>query len=295
MLFNHFGESYFTKTINKDCEYYIKDKNGNTKLLFCLKKNALDKNLWSDTIHEIYDENILISNNRNITSSAQRQQITSSCPGKTKKMFCTSGIVGYYDKIPEGWKKDIPFYWGGRQTRYTRDKPEQFKKIEKMASLVEKIYKKSCPDFYKKHKKESDKILPEFKIGKTVFTTGTVNKNTRSIAHRDKSDLEGVLSCLICLGKNFKCKLGFPEYKVAVNLQAGDLILMDSKEIHCNTELHLKKEDSFRYTVVFYTKASMHRFKHKVQVKKGSSDYVYLDDTDHKRYKKITSKNQNQQ
>lgn len=269
-----YDESFFTKFIKADCDYYIKDKDGNKKLLFSLKKNAIDAKKWTNTIEPVYHKNLLQSNNRNIESC------------KDRKKQSLSGIVGYYDKIPTEWKRELPFFWAGRQTKYTRQKKKDFEKIIEIAKLVEDVYKKTCPDFYKVHKKESEKIIPELKISKTVFTTCTINKNLRVSAHRDKGDLNGVLSCLLCLGRNFKgCKLGFPEHKISINLEPGDLLFMDSHEIHCNTPLQLKEENSVRYSLVFYTRKNMHKMKNKIRINMVYDD-IYLSDEDFARYKK---------
>lgn len=275
MTTKFYDESFFSKSISEDCEYYIKDKNGDQKLLFCLKKNVIDKEKWTEIMKQIYHKNLLQSNNRNIESSNDR------------KKQSLSGIVGYYDKIPLEWKRELPFYWAGRQTKYTRTKKKDFEKVKKLATLVEKMYKQTFPDIYKNHKIESSKIIPELKIGKTVFTTCTMNKNLRTSAHRDKGDLDDVLSCLLCLGENFTgCKLGFPEHKVIVDVQPGDLIFMNSKEIHCNTELNLKNKQSVRYSIIFYTRKNMYKLKNKVTMKMVSDD-IYLSDEDFKRYKQL--------
>ena len=209
------------------------------------------------------------------------------------KMFLFStdtwpqGIIGYFNMIPPKWKSELPFNWVGRKTRYTRQRKQNFNEIKKIATLVQNIYEETFPEIFIQHTKESSKIIPELKIGNTVFTTCTLNKNLRTSAHRDKGDLDNVLSCLLCLGQNFSgCYLGFPDYKVAVKLQPGDLILMNSKELHCNTELNLKNKNSSRYTLVFYTRNNMGKLKNKVRMKMVSDD-VYLSDKDFERYKKL--------
>ena len=280
-LYEFYDESFFTKFINKDCDYYIKDDDGNNKLLFSLKKNTIDPKKWTKVMDKIYVKNILHSNNRIIESSNESSN-------DKKQDHSLSGIIGYYNMIPPRWKTELPFNWAGRKTRYTREKEQNYNEIKKIATLVQKNYKEAFPNIFAEHKKKSSKIIPELKIGKTVFTTCTFNKNLRTSAHKDKGDLENVLSCLLCLGQNFTgCYLGFPKYKVAVKLQPGDLILMNSREFHCNTELNLNEKNSVRYTLVFYTRKNMEELKNKVRMKIVSDDVVYLSDKDFKRYKKL--------
>lgn len=272
-----YDKAYFNKTINRNCDYYIKDKDGNNQLVFSFKKNAIDKKIWNDVIEKIYDKNILHSSNRKIETSDEKKE-------------SLSGIIGYFNTIPSTWKAELPFKWAGRKTKYTRLKKKNFKEIVKIAELVQNIYKQSFPDIFSHHQKESSKIIPDLKIGNTVFTTCTLNKDLRTSAHRDKGDLSDVLSCILCLGKGFTGGyLGFPEYKVCVKLQPGDLILMNSKELHSNTELILKTQESVRYSLVFYTRHNMGQFKNKVRVN-TVSDYVYLNDKDYIRYKQLQKK-----
>ena len=73
----------------------------------------------------------------------------------------------------------------------------------------------------------------------TPFSTVTVNNTYPTGTHTDKGDLDEGFSTITCLrrGDYSGGQLVFPEYRVAVTLQHGDLILMDAHQWHANTAI----------------------------------------------------------
>ena len=52
--------------------------------------------------------------------------------------------------------------------------------------------------------------------------------------------------------------LGFPQWDVAIEVKAGDFLLMDVHQWHCNTELELDDpKKSFRMSFVLYLRDAM--------------------------------------
>jgi hypothetical protein len=101
---------------------------------------------------------------------------------------------------------------------------------------------------------------PRFLVPETVFTTITVNKSFRTACHRDAGDLNEGLSNLLVLGDGEYTGgyLVFPEYRVAVNVRPGDLLLVNNHEIiHGNTEIKLNHEKAERISLVCYFREAM--------------------------------------
>ena len=48
-----------------------------------------------------------------------------------------------------------------------------------------------------------------------------------------------------------------PEYRIAIDLQDGDLVLMDAHQYHGNTQLELQSEDAERISLVLYYRTEM--------------------------------------
>lgn len=165
-----------------------------------------------------------------------------------------SGVAGYYDRYPR-----IPY---GRATAYTEYNFEKFTKSYPYLKKLSKAFKELTPERWAAQKDACDKLDPEFVIPETVFTTITVNKSFRTAAHRDAGDLStgfSNLGVVTAPGCDFKGGyLIFPEYRIAVNIRPGDLLLINNHEIiHGNTPIILEGENDNRYSLVCYFREGM--------------------------------------
>jgi len=153
-----------------------------------------------------------------------------------------SGVAGWYDRYPR-----IPF---GRATSYTRDNFDKFKLSFPFLQSLDRGFKELLPRRWSNQKSAVDQIDSRFVVPETVFTTITVNKSFRTAAHRDAGDLDTGLSNLLVVGSGDYTGgyLVFPEYRIAVNVRPGDLLLVSNHEIiHGNTEIVLDRPDAEQY------------------------------------------------
>jgi hypothetical protein len=163
-----------------------------------------------------------------------------------------SGVAGWYDRYPR-----IPY---GRATSYTEKHPELFAKAYPFLQSLNRGFKDLLPWRWNNQKRAADKIDPRFLVPETVFTTVTVNKSFRTACHRDAGDLNDGLSNLLVLGDGEYTGgyLVFPEYRIAVNVRPGDLLLVNNHEIiHGNTEIKLNHENAERISIVCYFREAM--------------------------------------
>lgn len=163
-----------------------------------------------------------------------------------------SGVAGWYDRYPR-----IPY---GRATAYTEKHPELFERAYPFLQALDRGFKELLPWRWGNQKEAADKLDKRFLVPDTVFTTITVNKSFRTACHRDAGDLNEGLSNLLVVGKGDYTGgyLVFPEYRVAVNVRPGDLLLVNNHEIiHGNTEIKLSSEDSERISLVCYFREKM--------------------------------------
>lgn len=145
-----------------------------------------------------------------------------------------SGIAGFFDRYPR-----IPF---GRACAYNEKYPEKFELAFPYLRKLDKEFSTLLPGRHANQKLAASKLDQRFLVaGDTVFTTLTINKTFRTAAHRDAGDLASGFSNLgvINAGKNFKGGyLVLPEYRIAVNIRPGDLLLIANHDaIHGNTEI----------------------------------------------------------
>jgi hypothetical protein len=100
-------------------------------------------------------------------------------------------------------------------------------------------FEEYVPERFANQMREVGKASADWIIDGTPFTTITVNNTYSTGVHQDKGDLDEGFSCLAVArrGDFTGGKLTFPEYRVAVDMQDGDLILMDAHAWHGNTAI----------------------------------------------------------
>jgi hypothetical protein len=164
-----------------------------------------------------------------------------------------SGVAGWFDRYPR-----IPY---GRATSYTRDNFDKFKMAFPFLQSLDRGFRELLPWRWSNQKAAADKIDSRFLVPGTVFTTVTVNSNFRTAAHYDAGDLNAGLSNLLVVSNGGRYKGGYlvlPEYRVAVNVRPGDLLLINNHEcMHGNTPIELEDEDAERISLVCYFREKM--------------------------------------
>lgn len=164
-----------------------------------------------------------------------------------------SGIAGWFDRYPR-----IPY---GRATSYTQNHYDKFQMAFPFLQSLDRGFKELLPWRWGNQRAAADKIDPAFLVPGTVFTTITVNKTFRTAAHYDAGDFADGLSNLLVLSNTGNYSGGylvFPEYRIAVNVRPGDLLLVNNHEIlHGNTPIVLHDEESERISLVCYLREGM--------------------------------------
>jgi hypothetical protein len=94
----------------------------------------------------------------------------------------------------------------------------------------------------------ANETKPEWVVPGTPFSTITVNDTYPTGVHTDKGDLETGFSTLLCArrGDYTGGQLVFPEYRVAVDMHDGDLLLMDAHEWHGNAAISCRCGNTLR-------------------------------------------------
>lgn len=164
-----------------------------------------------------------------------------------------SGIAGWYDRYPR-----IPYL---RPTAYTQHNFENFKLSFPFLQTLNEAFRHYLPWRWGNQNKAAKSLDSRYLVPETVFTTITVNKSFRTALHLDAGDLDKGLSNLLVLSNNGNYKGGylvFPEYRVAVNVRPGDLLLVNNHEImHGNTPIELLDDIAERISLVCYFREGM--------------------------------------
>lgn len=237
---------HFETVVNEDYDCYKEDG----KILFKYRKNRINKELGDKVINIFLKESKKNNNQRAIAGGGIRIKQGNMT---VSSVIVKSNIFGYYDKPTIKQKK---FYKDIQVCRpASTNKKIAFDECADFYKIVNNIYEELAPYEYNLQKEEIKKSLVD--IHATVFSTITTNYNFRTACHKDKGDFQNGLGVIVVLGGNFKgCYLGFPDYKICVSMMPGDIIIMDSHEYHCNTEIDCS-DTNFRLSFVFYLRKNI--------------------------------------
>jgi len=257
-----FNTSHYDTIIKSDADVYWIDENNNKRLLLSFRKNVIPQNMCNIAFNSLKDEAQKTHPNRGAAAGMVDIKNLPNYVGKIVKVdkyrvfyknkkdnklsrdnignMVSSGIIGYYDQPDRNnknrSKNDVPC----RLTQFTRDEVENWKQVQPFIKKIDSLFKRLVPDRHKAQLQRARKT-PKFQIKDTAFSTLTLNYNFRTATHRDKGDLEEGFGNLVVLEKTGARYeggyLGFPQFKVAVDLRQGDFIAMDVHQWHCNTKL----------------------------------------------------------
>lgn len=145
-------------------------------------------------------------------------------------------------------------------TKLVNEAPNKHGVIVGAADWLDQVYLSVSRETYERHREMSDlKVLPEYRLGRSVFTSGIINYNNPLRYHFDTGNYRGVWSAMITLKHQIiGGYLALPEYDVMLELKHGSVLLFDGQGIlHGVTPFQTLSKDAFRYTLVFYSLLGM--------------------------------------
>lgn len=142
-----------------------------------------------------------------------------------------SAIIGSFDaKPPKNYC---------RLTAWTGKEWERWTDLWPLFQSIGAHFAAHVPDRYEAQMAEIHQTKEDWVVPGTPFTTITVNNSYPTGVHTDAGDLETGFSNLAVIrrGDYEGAIFTFPEYRVGVDMQDGDLLLMDAHEWHGNTRM----------------------------------------------------------
>jgi hypothetical protein len=146
-----------------------------------------------------------------------------------------------------------------RTTAWTGKYTEEFSSLYPLFQYIGRQMERYVPERYAVQWARAEATDPAWRVLGTPFTTMTVNNTYPTGVHVDKGDLDAGFSCLAVWrrGQYSGGHLTLPEWRIAVDMQDGDLLLMDAHQWHGNTALELESEDAERISLVLYYRTHM--------------------------------------
>ena len=165
-----------------------------------------------------------------------------------------SGTLGYF----EGKRIGLAGHSLCRQTSWTKQNLEYFEYLYPFFKLVGDYFAAYVPNRHQAQMNHLKKIPDRFVVPETPFTTISVNNTYSTGVHTDSGDLDVGFSCLAVLrrGDYNGAFLVYPQYRVAINAQDGDLILMDAHQWHGNTKM-VPLDNAERISLVLYCRTRL--------------------------------------
>jgi len=152
-----------------------------------------------------------------------------------RKNFCSMASLGYEQK-----KQHEALLEGGR--------------------VASSLYFKHNPELHGKHEGLSEKkVLPDFRIKETPFTSGIVNDNNPLCYHFDAGNFHNVWSAMIVLKQGVKNgHLSMPEYGVKCEVADKSIFFFDGQSIlHGVTPIVKTNAWGRRFSIVYYSLRDM--------------------------------------
>ena len=145
------------------------------------------------------------------------------------------------------------------QTSLARENPKAESMLRGLASEITKRYFKVAPDTADQHKELLDKVVDEWRMPDSLFTSGIVNKNNPLSYHFDAGNFKDVLSCMLVLRKEMEGGwLCVPEINTRFLLKHNSLFMFDGQKImHGVSPMNPKSDDGYRFSVVYYSLKGM--------------------------------------
>lgn len=172
---------------------------------------------------------------------------------RTSGLVTSSRIFGY---APRNGIRNQPC----RSTSLALESPEQNAILKKFAKVAAGYYNRTNKELAELHQKMTDeKVLPNYQMDGSMFTSGIVNHNNPLKYHFDSGNYVGVWSAMFAFKRHIDGGyLACPEIDLAFKCSNHSLTMFDGQSIlHGVTPIRKLKPDAVRYTVVYYSLKGM--------------------------------------
>lgn len=192
---------------------------------------------YTDAVYEVlHSLRSQVTDNRGHASGTRRIRRGSEENGgftnRTSSANIPSTILGSFDPAGQTAYCRLTAWTGRNLPQWQLLHPLLRATADQLATYV--------PDRYAAQAAHAGQAHPEWIVPGTPFSTVTVNNSYPTGLHTDKGDLDAGFSTISVYrrGTYTGGQLVFPQFRVAVDLHHGDLILMDAHDWHGNVPIH---------------------------------------------------------
>lgn len=177
------------------------------------------------------------------------ERIKYSVSTRSNGLKTTSRIFGYMPRV--AFRNDFC-----SSTSLATEQPREHAAICNYGKQLAKLYSDFSEETYQKHLETTEsKVLEEYRIPETPFTSGIINKNNPLKYHFDSGNFKNVYSCMVVFKHKVKGGyLSMPEYNIGFECAHNTAMMFDGQEsLHGVTPIKRESEMSRRYSIVYYS------------------------------------------
>lgn len=148
--------------------------------------------------------------------------------------------------------------YGCSHAAFNFEYPDAYKTLGIMTEVAWEILEAEMPNHAANHRLlVEEAINTDWWINDVPWTSGIINNTAALPYHRDRANIKGTLSSMLCLrSKVGGGHLDLPEYGVTLGIPDGSLTMFDGQDVwHGVTPLINEWVDAYRYTIVLYAKS----------------------------------------
>lgn len=134
--------------------------------------------------------------------------------------------------------------------------PQEHAIVCKYGVQIAGLYSQFTPETYAAHQSLlKEKVLDEWAIKDTPFTSGIINKNNPLKYHFDSGNFKNVYSCMAVFKRDVRGgHLALPEYGIGVALPHNSVFMFDGQSVlHGVTPITKLNDQAVRYSIVYYS------------------------------------------
>lgn len=172
-----------------------------------------------------------MTNNRGMASGSKRIERGGGGGTRSDAMNVSSVILGAFEQSG--------VYRYCRMTEWTGRNLPEWEGMAPLFRVIARHFEERVTERYNVQMALARKTDAGWVVPGTPFTSITVNNSYPTGVHKDDGDLEDGFSTIACIrrGDYEGGVLVFPQYRVAVDMNDGDLLLMDAHQWHGNTRM----------------------------------------------------------
>jgi 2-oxoglutarate-Fe(II)-dependent dioxygenase family protein len=213
--------------ITNDAKVY--EPNG--QLLAVYRRGIIPESMREASYPTLHELRKFRTNNRGMASGSLRFKRNTASSWEEARAV-PSAIVGYFDPIgPRTFCRTTA--WTGREF-------EKFSTLFPLLNFIGERMHVDAPERWAAQSRYVAETDPDWVIPGTPFSTVTVNNTYPTGCHVDKGDLDEGISTLAVLrrGSYTGGRFTLPQFGVAVDMQDGDLLLLNAHRMHGNTQIY---------------------------------------------------------